>query len=342
VNKLSRENNANISITDEFALKIKADERRDKVIQYAPIAVLIALIVVFTILKGFSFFSIGNFVAILNQWAIPLLIALGLTFVIMIGSIDLSIDGTVGMVGSLVAVFVANSKNSNNMGLFGCILAVLAAVVVGFLIGLIYVKFKIPSFMVSFAFMYICIGIGMLSYSGRPATITDPLMVAIPKTSFLGIPIITWIALIMLVICIYIQNYTPFGRYIYAIGTDEMIPKAVGINVNKVKIQVFTLAGVCYGLAGVIGGLRLGQGQIAIGTNQMFPAQAAVVIGGTALSGGKGGVTNTIVGTLIMTVLTNGLTLLGVDPNIKNGIQGIIILVAVILTVEHGSTVISK
>ena len=80
MNKLSRENNANISITDEFALKIKADERRDKVIQYAPIAVLIALIVVFTILKGFSFFSIGNFVAILNQWAIPLLIALGLTF----------------------------------------------------------------------------------------------------------------------------------------------------------------------------------------------------------------------------------------------------------------------
>ncbi len=128
----------------------------------------------------------------------------------------------------------------------------------------------------------------------------------------------------------------------YAVGTDETIPKAVGINVNKVKIKVFTLAGFCYGVAGVIGALRLGQGQIAIGTDQMFPAQAAVVIGGTALTGGKGGVMNTVVGTLIMTVLINGLTMMGVDPNIKTGIQGVIILAAVILTIKHGSAVISK
>ncbi|HCS74144.1 MAG TPA: ABC transporter permease, partial [Clostridiales bacterium] len=100
--------------------------------------------------------------------------------------------------------------------------------------------------------------------------------------------------------------------------------------------------GFCYGVAGVFGAIRLGQGQIAIGTDQMFPAQAAVVIGGTALTGGKGGVMNTVVGTLIMTVLINGLTMMGVDPNIKTGIQGVIILAAVILTIKHGSAVISK
>lgn len=339
---MANKNNAALTITEEFAAKVKADNQKDRLMKWAPVGVLVALIIVFSILKGSSFFGFNNIVAILNQWSLPLLVALGLTFVIMIGSIDLSIDGTVGMVGSLVAIFVANSKNSNNMGIFGLILSVLCAVAVGLVIGIIHVKLKIPSFMVSFAFMNICIGIGMLSYSGKPATIRDPLMMAIPKSSFLGIPVITWIALAVLALCYYIQEYTPFGRHVYAVGTDETIPKAVGINVDLVKIKVFTLAGFCFGVAGMVGGLRLGQGQIAVGTNQMFPAQAAVVIGGTALSGGKGGVINTIVGTLIMTVLTNGLTMMGVDPNIKTGIQGVIILVAVILTIEHGSTVISK
>ena len=339
---MANKNNAALTITEEFAAKVKADNQKDRIMKWAPVGVLVALIIVFTILKGTSFLSLSNLVAILNQWSLPLLVALGLTFVIMIGSIDLSIDGLVGMIGSLVAVFVANSKNSNNMGIFGLVLAVFIAVVVGFLIGLIHVKVRIPSFMVSFAFMNICTGIGMLSYSGRPATIRDPLMMAIPKSSFLGIPIITWIALIVLAICFYIKEYTPFGRHIYAVGTDETIPKSVGINVDLVKIKVFTLAGFCSGMAGMVGALRLGQGQVGIGTDQMFPAQAAVVIGGTALSGGKGGVVNTIVGTLIMTVLTNGLNMVGVDPNIKTGIQGVIILVAVALTIEHGSTVISK
>ncbi|TCS81141.1 monosaccharide ABC transporter membrane protein (CUT2 family) [Muricomes intestini] len=339
---MEEKNQAALDIREEFAAKVKADNRKEKLMKWAPVGVLAALILVFCILKGRSFLSLSNLVSILNQWSLPLLVALGLTFVIMIGSIDLSIDGTVGMVGSLTAIFVANSKNTVNLGVLGFLLAILCSVVVGFLIGVIHVKFKIPSFMVSFAFMNICIGIGMLSYSGKPATIRDPLMMAIPKASFLGVPVITWIAIAVLVLCYYIQEYTPFGRHVYAVGTDETIPKAVGINVNKVKIKVFTLAGFCYGVAGVIGALRLGQGQIAIGTDQMFPAQAAVVIGGTALTGGKGGVMNTVVGTLIMTVLINGLTMMGVDPNIKTGIQGVIILAAVILTIKHGSAVISK
>ena len=125
-------------------------------------------------------------------------------------------------------------------------------------------------------------------------------------------------------------------------GTDETIPRSVGINVDMVKIKVFTLAGFLFGVAGVVGLIREQLGQASIGTGRMFPAQAAVVIGGTSLAGGKGGVINTIVGTLIMTVLENGLNMMGVDSNIKTGIQGIIILVAVILTTKRGSTIISK
>ena len=331
-----------MTINDEFAQKVKLDNNRERLTKWAPIIVLITLTLMFIVILGSSFASIGNIVAILNQLTIPLIIALGLTFVIMIGSIDLSINGTVGMAGSLAAVFVLNTRNYNDFGIVGLLLAVLSSVLIGFLIGIIHVKIKIPSFMVSFAFMNICIGIGMLSYGGIPPIIQDSFVTSIPSTNFLGIPAITWVAFVMTAICYYIQEYTPFGRHVYAIGTDETIPKAVGVNVNRVKVMVFTFAGFCFGVAGVIGAIRLGQGQVAIGSGLMFPAQAAVVIGGTSLSGGKGGVVNTIVGVLIMTILFNGLTMLGINPNIRTAIEGIIILVAVILTVKRGRQVISK
>ena len=278
---------ANMTITEEFAEKVRRDNLKERIMQIAPVMVLLLLIVVFSIACGRNFASRDNLVAILNQLAIPLVIAFGLTFVIMIGSIDLSIDGTVGMAGSLMAVFVLNSQFPGmNMGVWGALLAVFTSVVVGFIVGLVHVKLRIPSFMVTFAFMYICRGIGMLSYQGHPPTINDPLFVALAKASFLGIPFITWVALLMMALCYFIQEYTAFGRYIYAVGTNESIPRAVGVSVDKVKIQVFTLAGFLFGVAGVIGAIRLGQGQVGIGEGLMFPAQAAVVVGGTSLAGG--------------------------------------------------------
>lgn len=339
---MAKENLAALTITEEFAEKIKAENQKERFIKWAPLLVLVSLIIVFAIARGSAFVSLSNFIAILNQWSIPLLVALGLTFVIMLGSIDLSIDGTVGMAGSIMSVLVLNSRTGFDMGIWGVIIAILSSVFIGFLVGVIHVKFKLPSFIVSFCFMNICIGVAFLSYGGKPAVIQDTFLKGLAKVSFLGIPFIICVALIVLAICFYIQEYTAFGRHIYAVGTDETIPKAVGVNVDKVKIKVFTLAGFCFGVAGIVGAIRLGQGQAAIGTGLMFPAQAAVVIGGTSLSGGKGGVVNTIVGTLIMTVLENGLTMLGVNPYIKTGISGIIILIAVALTIKRGATVISK
>jgi ribose transport system permease protein len=334
---------ASMTIQDEFALKILQSNRKEKITRFAPMIVLVALVMVFSVVCGRNFASVNNFAAILNQLAIPLLVALGLTFVIMIGSIDLSIDGTIGMAASLLAVFALNSRFSYNMGIGAVLIAVGASVLVGLFIGMIHVYLRIPSFMVSFAFMYICRGVGLLSYSGQPPTILDPVMMQIPKLSFLGIPFITWIALVVLLICIFIQEYTAFGRYIYAVGTDETVLQAVGISVNAVKIKVFVLAGFCFGVAGVLGAIRLGQGQIGVvATGLMFPAQTAVVAGGTSLAGGKGGVIQTIVGVLIITVLENGLLILGVNSYIRTGIQGAIILAAVALTIARGPKVISK
>jgi ribose transport system permease protein len=310
--------------------------------RFAPVIVLVAMVIIFSISCGKDFASLNNFISILNQLAIPLLVALGLTFVIMIGGIDLSIVGTVGMAASILGVLALNNRFGFNLGFGAVLIAVLCSTVIGLFGGLIHVYLKIPSFMVTFAFMYVCRGIGLLAYSGQPPTILDPVMVAIPKTVFLGIPIITWVALGMLGVCIFIQEFTAFGRYIYAVGTDETVLHAVGVSVNRVKVKVFALAGLCFGIAGVLGAIRLGQGQIGVGTGLMFPAQTAVVVGGTSLAGGKGGVIQTIVGVLIMTVLANGLLIIGVNPYIRTGIEGIIILVAVALTVARGPKVISK
>jgi len=332
----------NKTIAEEFAEKISKDNQKARIMNWAPVLVLVAMSLLFAVLCGKDFASAGNFIAILNQLAIPLLVALGLTFVIMIGGIDLSINGTVGMAASLVGVLVLNNRFSFDFGLLGVAIGILCSVVVGFICGLIHVNLRIPSFMVTFAFMYICKGIGLLSYSGEPPTINDPFLVSLPKASFIGIPFITWISILILVICIIIQNYTAFGRYVYAVGTDESVLEAVGVSVKMVKVKVFTLAGFCFGVAGALGAIRLGQGQVGVGEGLMFPAQAAVVVGGTSLSGGKGGVVNTIIGVLVMTVLNNGLVLIGVNPYIRTGIQGVIILVAVALTVAKGAKVISK
>lgn len=334
--------NPTATITEEFAEKVRNDNRNAKIMKFAPILVLIFLILAFTVVCGVDFISVGNLLTILNQMALPLVVALGLTFVIMLGSIDLSIDGSVGMAGALFACLVLNTQFGTDMGFLGAVVAVGVSMICGLLVGLCHVYLKIPSFMASFAFMYICKGIGMVAYQGHPPTIIDPVVKALPTTYFLGIPFITWVAIIMFLLCYFIQEYTAFGRHIYAVGTNESIPRSVGVSVEKVKVGVFALAGFLFGVAGVIGAIRLGQGQIAIGAGKMFPAQAAVVVGGTSLAGGKGGVTNTIVGVLIMTVLDNGLIMLGVNPNIRTGIQGVIILVSVILTVARGAKVISK
>lgn len=334
--------NPSATIQEEFAEQVRQERRSAVIMKTAPIIVLVVMIFAFILINGVAFISPNNLVNLLNQMALPLVVALGLTFVIMLGSIDLSIDGTVGMAGSLFACFVMNSQFSHNMGVWGAVIAIAISCVCGLVVGLCHVYLRIPSFMASFAMMYICKGIGMLSYQGHPPTITDPLFVTLARTQWLGIPFITWVAVLMFVLCWYVQEYTAFGRHIYAVGTNESIPRSVGVSVEKVKVGVFTLAGFLFGVAGVLGAIRLGQGQIAIGAGKMFPAQAAVVVGGTSLAGGKGGVVNTIVGVLIMTVLDNGLIMMGINPNIRTGIQGVIILVSVILTAARGAKVISK
>ena len=155
-------------------------------------------------------------------------------------------------------------------------------------------------------------------------------------------PLITWIAIAFFLICAFILNYTAFGRAVYAIGDNEAAAAASGINVQRVIIEVFVLSGFAASLAGLVALIRLKLGQVSLGENQMFPCITALVVGGTSLSGGKGGMLQTMVGILIYMELLNFLTIIGVSADYKNAIQGVIIIIAVALTTTRGRKVIAK
>ncbi len=330
-----------MSISLEFAQKIKNQNRRDKITKYSSAIVLLGLIAVFAVIAP-GFFSLTNMMTILTQIATPLVLALGLTFVVLTGSIDLSIDGTMGLAGTVVGFLVANNQNSMDLGVFGILIAVMIGMLSGLAIGCIYVKARIPSFMVSYGMSSITSGIAQSINGSLPATITSEGFRGLALHSFLGLPYITWLALALFLVAYIIQEKTAFGRCLFAVGANEKIPKMSGVNVERVKILAFVWAGLCIGLAGVIGAARLGQGTILVGRNNLFPTMTAVVVGGTLFSGGKGGVLNTLFGVLIVTVLNNGLVLLGIQAELQKGIQGMVIVIAVVASVMRSRKLISK
>lgn len=334
--------NRSATIAEEFIAKTQREQKKASLIQIMPIIVLAALVLFFSITCPSSFLTLYNLKTILSQLSITLIVSLGITFVILTGSVDLSVDGVVGLAGSLVSVLVLNSKYATDLGMLGVLISILAGVACGFVSGIIHVRFKISSFMVTYAMCAIAKGFAIMSYDGLFANITDPFLLSIPGTNLLGIPVITWISFVVLLIALLLQKKTSFGGYMYAIGTNEAVPRMTGIKVNKVKVLTFMWAGGCMALAGVLAALRLGAGLVDVGDGQFFPAQAAVVIGGTSLAGGRGGVLNTLVGALVITVLNVGLLLLGVNTYIRTGIQGLIIVAAVALTVYRSNRTICK
>lgn len=332
---------SSLSVGEQFAYKVKDDARKDKVRRYAPLILLIIMTIIGAISQG-NFFTWGNMVNIMYQMSIPLVISAGLTYVLLLGSIDLSIEGVMGFAGSFVSFLVVNTSNSNDFGIFGIILVVLISTLVGALTGFLHVKARIATFIVTYAMGCIMTGAAVLVYKGTPIQVKDELFVVLSQGTFLGIPYITIIAFIIFGISALILNYTAFGRAVYAIGDNETAAASTGINIGLTKIKVFALCGCTAGMAGVLQCIRLKLGQSSLGTDQMFPVVTAIVIGGGSLSGGKGGALAAFVGVLIYTELANWLTLMGVDPYVKKVIQGVIIIIAVALTINRNRKTISK
>ena len=324
-----------MTVSQQFVTQAEDNAKMDKVRRYAPLI----LLVIMTAIGGISqknFFSWANIVNIMFQMSIPLVISVGLSFVLLLGSIDLSIEGNMGFAGSLVAFLVVNNSNSNNFGIFGVLIAILIGLAVGTVVGFLHTKGRIASFIVSYAVGCIMTGAAVL------IQVKDPMFIAISQGRLFGIPYITLISFAVFIIGAIIMNYTAFGRAVFAIGDNEAAAASTGINITRTKIKVYALCGCTAAIAGVLQCIRLKLGQSNLGLNQMFPVVTAIVLGGGSVSGGKGGSLQTFVGVLIYTELANWLTLMGVDTNLKKVIQGIIIIIAVTLTVEHNRKTVVK
>ena len=330
-----------MTVAEQFVSRVERESRKNLVKLYAPMILLLVMTVSFSLYDS-HFFSVKNVVNILSQMAVPLILATGLTFVLLIGSIDLSIEGVMGFVGSVISLLVINSRNGNNWGVWGVVLAVAIGTLSGAITGLLHVKLRIASFIITFATGTIISGIGVLLYESKPATVKAQWIIDASATFFLQIPLITWIALGFFLAGCVILNYTAFGRAVYAIGDNETAARASGINVDRVTVLVYTLSGFAASLAGLVALIRLKLGQVSLGTDQMFPCITALVVGGTSLAGGEGGMLQTIVGVLIYMELLNFLTIIGVDANYKKALQGVIIIIAVALTLTRSRKTISK
>ena len=287
-----------MTVSQQFVTQAEDNAKMDKVRRYAPLI----LLVIMTAIGGISqknFFSWANIVNIMFQMSIPLVISVGLSFVLLLGSIDLSIEGNMGFAGSLVAFLVVNNSNSNNFGIFGVLIVILIGMAVGAVVGFLHTKGRIASFIVSYAVGCIMTGAAVLIYRGTPIQVKDPMFIAISQGRLFGIPYITLISFAVFIIGAIIMNYTAFGRAVFAIGDNEAAAASTGINITRTKIKVFALCGCTAAIAGVLQCMRLKLGQSNLGLNQMFPVVTAIVLGGGSVSGGKGGSLQTCVGVLI-------------------------------------------
>jgi ribose transport system permease protein len=273
------------------------------------------------------FFTPENLLNVARQISINTIIAVGMTFVILTGGIDLSVGSVLAFCG-VISADIVFSKYPLSISL---IAGIFLGSILGFFNGFIITKLKIPPFITTLAMMTIARGLVKLYTKALPIS-PLPENFKFIGSGYLGpIPFPVIIMIIILIVAYLILTKTQIGRYIYAVGGNEEAARLSGINVDRVKIFVYVVSGFLSALSGIILAARLGSGDPKSGVMYELNAIAAVVLGGTSLMGGIGSVTGTILGALIIGVLDNGLILLHIDPFIQDVIKGIVILVAVFL-----------
>nr|WP_230501137.1 ribose ABC transporter permease [Sutcliffiella rhizosphaerae] len=274
-----------------------------------------------------AFFTVNNLFNVLRQVSIVAIIAVGMTIVILTAGIDLS-------VGSVLALTGAIAAGAITAGLpfpIAIIICLLAGLLIGSINGLIVSKGKVPAFIATLAVMVIARGLTLVYTQGNPIVISDMGYRFLGSGRILGIPFPVILMLAIFAIMFWVLKHTTFGRNIYAVGGNEEAARLAGINVDRVKIGVYALTGFFASISALIYTSRLMSAQPNAGSMMELDAIAAVIIGGTRLTGGKGGVTGTLIGALIMGVLDNILNLANVSPFYQDIAKGLVILAAVLI-----------
>ncbi|WP_394556861.1 ribose ABC transporter permease RbsC [Priestia aryabhattai] len=305
------------------------ENRVDNVMQkLGPLLGLFILIVIVSILNP-SFLEPLNILNLLRQVAINALIAFGMTFVILTGGIDLSVGSILALSSALMAGMIVSGVDPILAILIGCVLGA----VMGMVNGLLITKGKMAPFIATLATMTIFRGLTLVYTDGNPITGLGEnyYFQLFGRGYFLGIPVPAITMVLAFAVLWVILHKTPFGRRTYAIGGNEKAAFISGIKVPKVKVMIYSLAGLLVALSGAILTSRLNSAQPTAGTSYELDAIAAVVLGGTSLSGGRGRIVGTLIGALIIGTLNNGLNLLGVSSFYQMVVKGIVILIAVLI-----------
>jgi len=298
--------------------------------QYGGIVMALLVLLVFFSLMNPHFMTERNISNILQQIAVIAIAAFGMTWVILLGEIDLSIGSIIAVAGMCGAQMLALGWGFAP----ALALTLLAGALLGAFNGVMTAKLALPSFIVTVAAMGIYRGLVSLPTNGAPAMIDDATWTAIGSQTWLGYPLVVWILLFLFIFNHILLSRTTFGRRAYLVGGNREAALYSGIKVARIKIAIFTLCGTMAAISGIILSSRLYSAQTDAGQGYELDAIAAVVLGGTSLSGGVGTMIGTLIGALIIGVMNNGMNMLSVPYFYQLIIKGMVILIAVWLDVR--------
>ena len=291
---------------------------------------MLLLIGVFGVMNS-SFLKPGNIGNILTDISPLLVMACGVTFIIMIGSTDLSI----GAVCSLASVLFVRFAPQFGPVIYPIVL--LCGLLSGVIVGVLHAYFKVPSFIASLGMMSVLQSLalvfsnsGTIQLNPKQWYLTDWMSVKLGM-----IPVVFVVSILLALLYLFLQTGTEFGKRVYAIGANERCAVMAGVPSLKVKIVIFGLAGICYALAGIMFVSKLASGNPNVGDDFTLLAIAAVALGGTSLAGGRGSIVNTMIGVAIAMVIRNGMTVTGVDGFWQKIVFGSIIIIAAYMTADH-------
>ncbi len=294
-----------------------------------PISGLIALVIALRAANPYFLTSWDSVITLVYGMSWFLIAACGLTLVILMGSFDFSVPSVLKLSAMIFAVLYPF------IGFASIPVSIAVGLIFGFINGMLLARFNIPSFMATLATSMMAEGLAQVISGGYTRMITDPAFRALSTTMIFGLPSIFYWTIITWIIFIFITFATPFGRMIYAVGGNIVGTRLAGINVKMVRTLVFMICSMLASIAGILYASQIQGAHMQVGVLDMIPLFASVVVGGTALTGGVGGVHRTLLGVLIIRWLDSGLSMLAIDLNVRMIIFGAIAIVMTILTIDR-------
>lgn len=304
---------------------------------------IIAVLVIISVILSFAspvFLTTDNLLSVLRQVSNNMYLALGMTLVIILGGIDLSVGTCVAMCGTLTAGLMVNQGMPMVLAIaVGLLLGTLA----GFLNGLIIATFKVPAFIVTMSMMNVAKGVAYIYSGGRSIRVSNDVFTGIGTGKLFGVlPLPVVYMIVLIIIFIVVLNKTKFGTYIFAIGGNRESARLSGVPIKKVEIAAFTISGFLAAFAGIVLSARMYSGQPGVGEGYELDAIAACVLGGISMTGGVGAVSGTIFGALVIGIISNGLNLIGLSSFWQLVVKGLIIVLAVIIDTQKGKDSVVK